>query len=290
MQLDIFDNSRDVMLRNDVVHALQRRDAAAARTAWQALTDEFPRDDGLGPLAVLIDALESQAASTPFRDHDSLRGAREVIDDQIAPAAQRLLGDDAAAWLAPLWRHAAQRAAGLPFRPDRVDDHAAALWLRAQDWPTAAQAVTGIESWRRIPAPLAWMAHARFCMHGLDDTWPLLAELAWLAPARFDALARRLADPALDKLRRQFDAGFEGHGDASDLAWFPAWVLTRKAGLARLLGEAQPQRHNEPELAMRLLVELIGLERQGRHHELIDKRKSLRDLHMELYAAYMESR
>ncbi len=290
MQLDIFDHSRDIMLRNDAVHALQRRDAINVRKAWQALADEFPRDDALDPLAVLIDALESQAASTPFRDHDALRTARELIDDQVAPAAQRLLGDIATAWLAPLWRHAAQRAAGLPFRPDHVDDHAAALWLRAEDWPTAAQAVAGIASWRRIPAPLAWMAHARCCTHGLDDTWPLLAELAWLAPARFDALARRLADPSLDKLRKQFDAGFEGRGDADDLAWFPAWVLTQKAGLARLLSLAQPQRHSEAERAMRLLVELIGLERQGRHHELIDKRKSLRDLHGGLYAAYMESR
>jgi hypothetical protein len=67
-------------------------------------------------------------------------------------------------------------------------------------------------------------------------------------------------------------------------------VLTQKPGLARLLSVAQPQRHSEPERAMRLLVELIGLERQGRHHELIDKRKSLRDLHGGLYAAYMESR
>jgi hypothetical protein len=290
MQLDIFDHSRDVMLRNDVMHALQRRDAAGARAAWQALADEFPHDDALGPLAVLIDALESQAASTPFRDQDALRRAREVIDGQIAPAAQRLLGDAAAAWLAPLWRHAAQRAAGLPFHPDHVDDHAAALWVRAEDWPTAAQAVAGIESWRRIPAPLSWMAHARCCMHGLDDAWPLLTELAWLSPARFDALARRLADPPLDRLRKQFDTGFEGRGDASDLAWFPAWVLTQKAGLARLLSQAQPQRHDEPERAMRLLVEIVGLERQGRHHELIDKRKSLRDLHLGLYAAYMASR
>jgi hypothetical protein len=37
MQLDIFADSRDVMLRNDVLDALHRRDAVSARQAWQRL-------------------------------------------------------------------------------------------------------------------------------------------------------------------------------------------------------------------------------------------------------------
>ena len=47
MQLDIFADSRDVMLRNDVLDALQRRHAAAAGQAWQRLADEYPEDDTL---------------------------------------------------------------------------------------------------------------------------------------------------------------------------------------------------------------------------------------------------
>ncbi|WP_372528001.1 hypothetical protein [Piscinibacter sp.] len=41
---------------------------------------------------------------------------------------------------------------------------------------------------------------------------------------------------------------------------------------------------------MRLLIELIGLERQGRHHNVIERRKALRDMHPILYGAYMKSR
>ena len=58
-----------------------------------------------------------------------------------------------------------------------------ALWLRAGDFAAAADAVARIESWRRIPAPLAWMAEARYRLDGLDAHWGLLAELAWLAPS-----------------------------------------------------------------------------------------------------------
>ena len=41
---------------------------------------------------------------------------------------------------------------------------------------------------------------------------------------------------------------------------------------------------------MRLMVELLGLEHQGRHHDIVGKRKNLRDLNAALFAAYMKSR
>ena len=67
----------------------------------------------------------------------------------------------------------------------------------------AAEAVVDIGSWRRIPVPLAWMAEARYHMHGLGASLALLAELAWLSPHRFDALSRRIADPRLERLRHK---------------------------------------------------------------------------------------
>jgi len=213
------------------------------------------------------------------------------LNDEIEPAALRIFGESAgAAWLAPLWGEKAQRAARLPFRSERSDDHAAALWLRAGDWSAANDAVARIESWRRIPAPLAWMAEARYRVHDLDGAWDLLAELAWLSPVRFDHLTKKLADPLLERLRKGFEASFEGDGDVRDLAWFPAWVLTERPGLSRMLGNAERSLQTGPEQAMRLLLELLGLERQGRHHEMIERRKVLRDAYPSLYAAYMTTR
>jgi hypothetical protein len=39
-----------------------------------------------------------------------------------------------------------------------------------------------------------------------------------------------------------------------------------------------------------LLVHLLGLEHQGRHHDLVKLRKNLRDLHAGLFAAYIKTR
>src|SRR5260221_3097675 len=104
VQLDLFADSRDVMLRNDVLEALQRRHAADARQAWERLTDGYPADDTVPALAVLLTALED-ASTAPFVDHAALAAARRVLADEVAPAARRLFGEQAAgAWLVPCWR------------------------------------------------------------------------------------------------------------------------------------------------------------------------------------------
>ena len=63
MQLDIFVDSRDVMLRNDVLDALQRRHASSARQAWQRMADEYPEDDTLIALAMLVGEIERDATA-----------------------------------------------------------------------------------------------------------------------------------------------------------------------------------------------------------------------------------
>jgi len=78
--------------------------------------------------------------------------------------------------------------------------------------------------------------------------------------------------------------------DATDLAWFPAWVLTQRPALASALTQAQAGQHHPPEQALRVLLELLGLERQGRQHDVIERRKTLRGLHAALYAAYLATR
>lgn len=289
-QLDIFADSRDVMLRNDVLHALAVRDATGARTAWQALADAYPADADLAAFDVLILALEGQGSAPP-PDHDALARERAALVDVVAVAARHAMGSaTASVWLRPMWRALAARCEKLPFLATRAEDHAAPVWLRGEAWPQAIAAVQGIESWRRIPAPLGWMTEARCRLGELDDSWALIAELAWLAPARLDHLLRRQIDPLLTRLHRQFIDQFDGAGDATDLPWFPAWVLTQTPALAPRLAKALPSQHSDAERGLRLLLELLGLERQGRHHELVQRRRALRDLHPPLSAAYMATR
>ena len=260
-QLDIFADSRDVMLRNDVVEQLQRRDATAAHTALERLAGGYPDDDTLPAMIVLVRELGSGSTAL-FADHAALASARGHLEDEVVPAARRvLLAQDVHAWLAPCWSSLAQRAATLPFRGDadsHAGNHAAPLWLTAGEWTAACDAVERIESSWRIPAPLA--------------------------------LLIRLGDASLDALRRRFDAEFPGSGQLDDYAWFPAWLLVVKPALAGRLGEARVRRDQAASRATALLGEILRREHEGDQHELVSLRQKLSRLHAGLFDAYMGTR
>jgi hypothetical protein len=292
-QLDIFADSRDVMLRNDVLGALVQRDAALAQRHWDVLAAEYPQDPDVAAMRVLIDVVHPKA-TTRWATLDLVAIQRQALEQHVAPAAQQTMGSAAAElWLRPLWCALAERAVGLPFQPAHAGHHAATLWLKGQDWTAAAQAVHSIESWRRIPMPLMWMTQARYQLEGLDPCWPLLAELAWMAPQKLASLFEALDDALLKRLVKQFKATFEdtaGSQASQDSAWFPAWLLTSSPALAPHLALAQAGQKTEAERGLRLVLDLLALERQGRHAHLMLRRRSLRDLHAGLYAAYMAPR
>ena len=127
-------------------------------------------------------------------------------------------------------------------------------------------------------------------MFGLQATWPMIAELGWLSPGRLHDLPHRSHDPLLRTLVCRLEQDFDGNGDASDAAWFAPWVLTQRQDIAKHVAAANPSQHSAPEHALRVLIELQGLERQGRHRDIVERRKALRDIHPSLYASYMRTR
>jgi len=288
MQLDIFEHSRDVVLRNAAIDALRQRDAAATARAVIALGAEYAADPLLPALGVLCGRLQAPLP-IPMSREAAIEMLRET-EGIVAPAANEVFGRRAEAWLAALWAELAAAIAHLPFDSSDETLHVAPLRLRAGQWADAAAHVEDIESWRRQPAPLAWMIEARCRSGGFDAIWPLLAELAWMDSRRAQALASRLALPELDRLRRGFDAEFEGEGTADDFAWFPAWTLIADRSRAEGLRLAQSGANTGPERCARIVLGLLAFERQGRHTELVAGRRKLREAHPALFARYMQGR
>ena len=66
MQLDIFNDSRDIMLQNDVIAALKQRSTQAGRHALAKLATEYPAHAMLAPMAKLLDTLVMP--NTPFAE------------------------------------------------------------------------------------------------------------------------------------------------------------------------------------------------------------------------------
>ena len=289
MQFDLFEYNRDTGMRYDVLNALEQFDACAAGLALTTLKASFPLDATLPDMISLIAALE-QGDVRPFPSHAAAAAVRLCLS-QVEPIALYMFElAHGRKWINQLWREAASRAAALPFLAKESDNHAAPLFLRGEDWIAAENTVAAIASWRRIPAPLGWMAEAKYRQFGLEAVWPFLCELAWMAPGRFGEWVARMADPALCALLKKFYAEFEGRGDDSDLSWFPAWLLIENGTLAAHLQDLQPVRDGAPEQAALTLRELLGLERRGQHQAIVERRRRLQGLQPDLYAAYMKTR
>jgi len=288
MQLDIFEHSRNVILRNAAIDALRQRDAAACARAVIALDAEYGADPLLPALGILCGRLRTAIPNPIAREAaiEILRGTESVV----APAANAVFGREAQAWLAALWVELAAAISNFPFDSSSEALHAAPLLLRAGQWMDAAAHIENIESWRRQPAPLAWMIEARCRSSGFDAIWPLLAELSWMDAWRAQTLASRLALPELDRLLRGFDANFEGEGTRDDFAWFPVWALIADRRRAEGLRLAQNGANTRPERCARIVLGLLALERQGRHAQLVEGRRKLREEHSALFARYMQDR
>jgi hypothetical protein len=290
-QLDIFADSHDVALRNDLAQSLLDADVPGALRAAAALQAAFPGDAALAPAALLIEHLQvAQGAQAAQRlDAAAVLAARSHLDGPLAAAAPAVLGDAASPWLAGRWRALARQAAGIAWHPAQADAHAAGLYLRARAWALAADAVAGIASWRRIPQPLLWMAEARWRGAGADAAWPLLAEALWLVPARAANLVQALADPTLSRLAARFEECLEPAEDA-DWAWLPAFALVERPLLAGPLATAEPPADKAPAEAFKTVAALLRLERQGRHPEIVAQRARLMALSGPLMKAYMATR
>lgn len=135
------------------------------------------------------------------------------------------------------------------------------------------------------------MTQARWCGDGADAAWPLLAEALWLTPARAAALLPALSDRRLDRLVARFEERFDpAAASAADWAWLPAFALVDQPLLAGPLSPATPPTQTAPGNAFAVVMALLRLERQGRHHEIVAHRARLQAVSTTLFAAYMATR
>jgi hypothetical protein len=305
-QLDLFADGRDTMLRGDLALALVAGDRGAAVAALAMLDREFGDDGCIAPGRLLLDDLDAQAQvlARPV-DRDGVLARARALDGAVAAAAQRVLGEAAAApWLCECWAVLAWRARLLRWDREHPMAHAAPCWLRAERWAEAEAAATGIESWRRIPQPLLWALEARWHHAGPDAAWPLLAEACWLAPGRAQALLSRLRDGRsgnpLARLARGFDRAIDALAVECDAnppdaletawAWFPAWTLVEQPLLLPLLDTTEPAPGRRAAQAFELVRAALRLERGGRHAELVSARRALKEAAPGLFGLYMSTR
>lgn len=288
-QLDLFLDSRAVMLANETVEALSARDTARAAASLDRLAREAPDHPALPALEALAGALAGWRK--PDADPAAIVRAVQWVDDEIAPAAKRVLGPAAPALVGGFFRELADAARGIAYEPAHATAHRAGLCLRCDEWVEAEEAARAIPGSAQIPDALQWLCVARYRRHGLAAARPSLFALAWHAPHRLASVRAELGDELLDREWSAFERACEWESvEETELpAWFPAWFLLEHPVVGKELSDAA-----FPDIpaanAARLLVALFELERRGNQRRLVGERERLRRLNPELFSLYMARR
>jgi hypothetical protein len=288
-QLDLFIDGRDAVLVHEVIRALLVRDSREAASRLGALRHEHREHPDLPALVLLIESLDP-SISSPM-DHAALTATIDHIEGAVAPAARRLLGQEAVSFLEPLWRGLAAAAAPLRFDETRPRAHASWVGQRVDDWGAVRAAIEAEPDWPSRPLLRYRLGLARHHLGAVDAAIRLWLPLCWVDPSLFARYAPTLPDPRLRDAWEAFDDAsvFAEVDDRGRTAWFPSLLLLGHRRLAELFDPVDVPDAGLATDVFRILVALVPLERAGLGDELIAHRRTLQRLSPDVFACYMET-
>jgi hypothetical protein len=289
IQLDLFIDSRAVVLANEVVAALLERDAPHALERL----DEMRRDGCDHPSLAALSTLAQALAEWQMPAREPAQIARIVahFESELRPAAEAALGPGAPLFLAALFRELAALADGLSYDQRNPTAYRANLCLRCGDFSGAEQAALAIPNWSELPDALHWLTLARYRLHGMDAARATLFALAWREPGRLPPLLAELSDELLDQQWLEFQRACDWTEilEADLPSWFPAWYLVEHPAASKdLADESFPD--CPAAQAAQLLVRVLDAEKRGNTRTLVGLRALLRTLNRELFSLYMARR
>lgn len=290
VQLDLFLDSRVVVLANDVIHALLARDAARATVVLERLRMEEPGHHLLSALEGLRRTLEAWPA--PSTSAADIERAIHWLETDVHSVAQAALGENASNFMLPFWRDLANAPGANVYDARSPQAYRAALYLRCGDPEAAAAAAQAVERPDTNADALHWLAVARYRMEGLDACRMPLIRLALLAPQRLPATLQEIDDPLLNRDWYAFQATchwLDPEGEEFG-SWFPAWYLVEHPGTVVDLGSPLTLPETVPVQAMKTIARLVKLEKGGYSPALISARSRLRELDSNMFEFYMARR
>lgn len=288
LQLDLFRDSRAVVLVNEAIHALTARDLSRAKEAISDLRDYDAADEHLRPLQALLHLVTQWTGPAP--QASAIAQAAEWIEEKLQNASG-VLGKNAQQFLAGFHDELADIARGLPYDAGHPKGHRAWSCLRASRWSEAERAALDIKHYKTCTDALHWLTLARYRLSGLKAARPTLLAAALCEPKRFPVLMAALDDHTLQQEWESFqDASEWGSVDTEQLAaWFPAWYLLEFPASAADVAEVDFPSSPAGRAAKQVL-HLLELERQGMGKRLIAERESLRGLNRDLFDIYLQRR
>jgi hypothetical protein len=288
VQLDLFLDSRDVVLANDAIEALIAGEAARADEAIERLQCEQPQHHALGSLRRLLRELLEPSGS--LDDATGVAAAAERLECEVARAARDALGQRAGEFLAQLWIGLAQAPGAQTYAPRLPQAYRASLYLHCDRPDAAIEAAAAVPAWETNCDALRWLAIGSFRVGDVARGLEATMRLALIAPPQLPAVMKQIHGELLEREYAAFQARCDWlAGDSTAAAWFPAWYLIEHPGAD--LGLHSDNLPDTPaSRAATLLTGLLTLERRGHSAQPISARRRLRELVLDLFDLYMARR
>lgn len=273
LQLDLFQDSRGLLLEEEIRRTLAERHTDAARQALGRLMQHDPRRRHLHGFLRLIEVVDETGSAPPKARLGELQA--------IEPLARELLGYRARDFLAHLWAGLAESLAGVPFSPHASELHSSFAWARAGRWEAAGKSVEQVPGWGEHPSLLQTHAEACYRSREWSEARRDWMRLCWDFPTEAeDALGSvRFPDRGLAAQWNQFrDADLKLETED-----FPSWLLvTDPSAGAAVPPSAAPT--DDREDAYRLLHRLVSGE------DDVALRRELAEVHPDLLKLYLSRR
>lgn len=273
-QLDLFMDNIGVGLVNGIAAALGRRDPAEAARLLEQLYRADPGHSRLGGLERLVDAaLTLDVAVTD-------PGAEiAILERELLPLSEDLLGNRGRHFLVPLWRRLHQSLAAHGFDVSHPECHQSYTAIGMQDWAQALAAVEAEAAWRCQPVLL--QRHAQACTHlrRASDALLDLFALCWQFPAQ----AAAVAGVAAADTRRAWEL-FRELDPELPIASFPAWLLLLRPAAINWL--PQPDSSQPPSYQ---LIYRLQASPDGASAENVRLRAELKALDADLFRHFIRN-
>lgn len=214
-QLDLFIDNPLIVARNHLIRAVLANKDQAAVEALDQFSQAGAGHDELSAAETLVDALH-WSCDAGLQPTDGL----EFLEQQLVPAARRLLDRSADAWLAPYWLRLADAMDPQQFDPDQAKLHPGWLARQAGDWARSIEACTSAAGFTHQPILLQWLADAAIALGDRMLAISALAELCWQDSRVAETWLRDCRELAIEHQRDRFwDLEPE-----LDIELFPAWL------------------------------------------------------------------
>ncbi|MBF0422491.1 MAG: hypothetical protein HQL73_05810 [Magnetococcales bacterium] len=199
VQMDLFLDTPETLLVNDLIQAIARHDLMTATELCQRLRSENPENGILEDLPPLIAAIElgDELPQQPLQ-------ALERLHNEILPCSRQALGALAKPFLKPIYRRLDRAFVGFPFDPAHPDAHRSWTLERLENWRAMAECILLEENWTRQPVLLYRRAQALFRLKRLGACWQVWATFFWAFPPLAPTFLEKCQDRDLLRLWHGF--------------------------------------------------------------------------------------